>query len=213
MENESEIGNRFQLLTPFLNERTRRLAAAEAAVIGRGGVSRVSRATGVSQRAIGAGLAELRSLKTSDSGRIRRIGGGRQKTVAADTALKSDLERLIDPLTRGGPESPLRWTCKSVRRLAEGLKAMGHATSRRMVADLLNELGYSLQANRKTFEGESHPDRNAQIRTYQRRGPGGVAGRRARHLRRRREEGVGRRLQERRAGVAAERPARAGAGL
>lgn len=164
MVNQSEIGTRFQLLSPFLNERTRRLAAAaEAASIGRGGISRVARATGVSRHAIGLGLAELRSPETSDGGRIRRIGGGRRKAVAADITLKSDLERLIDPVTRGDPESPLRWTCKSVRRLAEELRGMGHATSRRMAAELLHELGYSLQANRKTFEGKSHPDRNAQF--------------------------------------------------
>jgi transposase len=164
MVDESEIGTRFQMLSPFLNERTRRLAAAvEAATIGRGGISRVSRATGVSRRAIRSGLAQLRSPVTSDGDRIRRTGGGRRKTVATDTTLKSDLERLIDPVTRGDPESPLRWTCKSVRKLAEELQGMGHATSRRMVAELLHELGYSLQANRKTFEGKSHPDRNAQF--------------------------------------------------
>src|SRR3954447_22476678 len=165
MVDESEIGTRFQMLSPFLNERTRRLAAAaEAAAIGRGGISRVARATGVSRRAIRSGLAQLRSPVTSDDGdRIRRAGGGRRKVVATDTTLKSDLERLIDPVTRGDPESPLRWTCKSVRKLAEELQGMGHATSRRMVAELLHELGYSLQANRKTFEGKGHPDRNAQF--------------------------------------------------
>jgi transposase len=164
MVNESEIGTRFQLLAPFLNERTRRLtAAAEAAAIGRGGISQVSRATGVSRRAIASGLTQLRSPGAPDGDRIRRIGGGRRKAVATDTALKSDLERLIDPVTRGDPESPLRWTCKSVRRLAEELQGMGHATSRRMVTELLHELGYSLQANRKTFEGKGHPDRNAQF--------------------------------------------------
>src|SRR4051812_42722072 len=122
MVDEPEIGTRFQLLAPFLNERTRRLtAAAEAAAIGRGGISRVSRATGVSRRAIAAGLAQLRSPRAPDGDRIRRIGGGRRKAVAIDTALKGDLERLIDPVTRGDPGSPLRWTCKSVRRLAEEL--------------------------------------------------------------------------------------------
>src|SRR5215207_1084592 len=161
---EPEVRARFQMLSPFLNERTRRLAAAaEAAASGRGGISRVSRATGVSRRAIRSGLAQLRSPGTSDGDRIRRAGGGRHKAVATDTTLKGDLERLIDPVTRGDPESPLRWTCKSVRKLAEELQGMGHATSRRMVAQLLHELGYSLQANRKTFEGKGHPDRNAQF--------------------------------------------------
>ena len=164
MVNDSEIGIRFELLAPFLNERTRRLAAAaEAAALGRGSISQVSRATGVSRRAIRSGLDQLRSPATFNDDRIRRSGGGRRKAVATDTTLKSDLERLIDPVTRGDPESPLRWTCKSVRRLAEELQGMGHATSRRMVAELLHELGYSLQANRKTFEGKSHPDRNAQF--------------------------------------------------
>ena len=164
MVDESEIGTRFQMLSPFLNERTRRLAvAAEAASIGRGGISMVSRATGMSRRAIRSGLAQLRSPETSRGDRIRRTGGGRRKTVASDATLTSDLERLIDPVTRGDPESPLRWTCKSVRKLAEELRGMGHATSHRMVAELLHELGYSLQANRKTNEGKSHPDRNAQF--------------------------------------------------
>jgi transposase len=164
MIDESEIGIRFQMLSPFLNERTRRLAAAaEAAAIGRGGISLTARATGVSRRAIRTGLAQLRSTETSGSDRIRRMGGGRRKTTATDATLKSDLERLIDPVTRGDPESPLRWTCKSVRKLAEELQGMGHATSRRMVAELLHGLGYSLQANRKTLEGKSHPDRNAQF--------------------------------------------------
>jgi transposase len=164
MVDRFEIVTRFQMLSPFLNERTRRLAAAaEAAALGRGGLSLVSRATGVSRRAIRSGLAQLQSPETSSDERIRRAGGGRRKTVATDTTLKSDLERLIDPVTRGDPESPLRWTCKSVRKLAEELRGMGHATSRRMVAALLHELGYSLQANRKSFEGKSHPDRDAQF--------------------------------------------------
>src|SRR5512135_3573541 len=164
MVDESEIGTRFWMLSPFLNERTRRLAvAAEAAAIGRGGSSLVSRATGISRRAIRSGLAQLRSPETASSDRIRRTGDGRRKTVATDTTLTTYLERLIDPVTRGDPESPLRWTCKSVRKLAEELRGMGHGTCRRMVAELLHELGYSLQANRKTFAGKSHPDRNAQF--------------------------------------------------
>src|SRR3954469_17937597 len=120
MVNDAEIGTRFQMLLPFLNERTRRLAAAaEAAAIGRGGISRVARATGVSRRAIRSGLAQSRSPVAPDRDRIPRAGGGRRKSVATDTTLKSDLERLIDPVTRGDPESPWRWTCKSVRKLAE----------------------------------------------------------------------------------------------
>src|SRR5512135_1826823 len=164
MVHEPEVRARFEMLAPFLNERTRRLAAAaEAAAIGRGGITRVSRATGVSRRAIASGLAQLKAPDDWDEGRIRRPGGGRKRTVEADATLRADLERLIDPVTRGDPESPLRWTCKSVRKLAEELKAMGHATGRRMVAELLHDLGYSLQANRKTIEGTDHPDRNAQF--------------------------------------------------
>src|SRR5262245_19995305 len=164
MVTEPEIKARFEILAPFLNERTRRLAAAaEAASIGRGGVARVDRATGVSRRAIASGLAELQTPDALGSDRVRRTGGGRKRTVDSDATLRSDLERLIDPVTRGDPESPLRWTCKSIRNLAEELERMGHATSHRMVAELLRESGYSLQANRKTIEGGSHPDRNAQF--------------------------------------------------
>ncbi len=97
------------------------------------------------------------------SDRIRRAGGGRKRTVDTDATLRGDLERLIDPVTRGDPESPLRWTCKSIRKLAEELGRLGHATRHRMVADLLGASGYSLQANRKAIEGGSHPDRNAQF--------------------------------------------------
>jgi transposase len=161
---ESEVRARFEMLAPFLNERTRRLAAAaEAAAIGRGGIARVSRATGVSRRAIASGLDQLKAPDDLGSGRIRRPGGGRKRTVETDATLRTDLERLIDPVTRGDPESPLRWTCKSIRKLAEELRRMGHDTSHRIVAELLHERGYSLQANRKTIEGKGHPDRNAQF--------------------------------------------------
>src|SRR5437588_13099645 len=163
MVNEPEIRTRFEALAPFLNERTRRLAAAaEAAAIGRGGIARVSRATGVSRRAITSGLDELKA-PDSGVGRIRRPGGGRKRTVENDATLRADLERLIDPVTRGDPESPLRWTCKSVRKLAGELQAVGHRVSHRLVADLLHDLGYSLQANRKSLEGGDHPDRDAQF--------------------------------------------------
>jgi transposase len=164
MNNESAIRTRFEKLAPFLNERTRRLfTAAEAAAIGRGGITVVTRATGVSRRAIAAGLAELQAPHEGPAHRLRRPGGGRKRRVQADPTLQGDLERLIAPVTRGDPESPLRWTCKSVRKLTAELWGLGHATSHRMVAELLHELGYSLQANRKTIEGTSHPDRNAQF--------------------------------------------------
>src|SRR5438128_8664762 len=164
MVTEPEIKARFEMLAPFLNERTRRLApAAEAASIGRGGVSRVARATGVSRRAITSGLAELKAPAALESERVRRAGGGRKRTVDTDATLRSDLERLIDPVTRGDPESPLRWTCKSIRKLAVELGTMGHQIGAQKVSELLHDLRYSLQGASKTREGSSHPDRNAQF--------------------------------------------------
>ena len=165
---DTPIEQRFSLLSGGLDERMRRLvAAAEAKVAGYGGVSVVARATGVSRRAISIGMAELKALGSSEasgsSGRIRRSGGGRKKTATQDVTLMSDLEKLIEPLTRGDPESPLRWTCKSLRKLADELVKGGHEVSHRLVGELLEELGYSLQANRKTQEGSAHPDRNAQF--------------------------------------------------
>ncbi len=159
------IGRRFGLLEGLLDERLRRcVAAAEAETIGRGGIAAVSRATGVSRRAIRVGIAELKAPKGKRLvGRVRQPGGGRKRTVDKDPKLLVDLERLIEPTTRGDPESPLRWTCKSVRVLARELNRRGHKTSHRMVAELLHDLDYSLQANRKTIEGTSHPDRNRQF--------------------------------------------------
>ena len=155
---------RFEKLAPFLDERMRRLvAASESLAIGFGGTSQVSRQTGVSRRAIIRVIKELDEAPSVQGGRVRRPGGGRKRTVDKDASLKTDLERLVDPVTRGDPESPLRWTCKSVRKLAEELNRLGHQTSHRMVAELLHELGYSLQANRKTLEGSSHADRDQQF--------------------------------------------------
>ncbi len=164
MDESETIKRRFDLLSPVVDERTRRLvAAAEAIVLGWGGATTVSRATGVSRRTIREGIKELTGTVRLPGDRIRRPGGGRKKTVLGDPRLRTDLERLVEPLTRGDPESPLRWTCKSIRKLAAELTEMGHTTSSRMVAELLHELGYSLQANRKTLEGGTHPDRNAQF--------------------------------------------------
>src|SRR5712691_9221183 len=163
---EKAIRRRFRLIEPHLDERLRRLvAAAEVAAAGAGGVSAVARATGVSRRAIRAGALELkaRGPRAVADGRIRRPGGGRKRTIDQDPTLVADLEKLIEPTTRGDPESPLRWTCKSVRRLATELTRQGHRTSHRMVAVLLRQRGYSLQGNRKTIEGTRHPDRNAQF--------------------------------------------------
>lgn len=169
---------RFRSLKNHLDERTRRLfAAAESVAIGRGGISAVSAATGISRRVIRQGKKELHTRATRMEGRLRRPGGGRKRTVIEDPSLLVDLERLLEPVTRGDPESPLRWTCKSVRKLSEELQHQGHQTSYRSVARLLDGLGYSLQANRKTREGSHHPDRNAQfeylygkVRNFQRRG-------------------------------------------
>jgi len=158
------IKKRFSVLRRLLDERSRRLVAgAESLALPRGGISAVSRATGISRPVIRQGIAELKNPKTALVGRVRRPGGGRKRIAVRDAAIIADLEKLVEPVTRGDPESPLRWTCKSVRRLAEELGRQGHAVSYPVVAELLRELGYSLQANRKTTEGDGHPDRNAQF--------------------------------------------------
>ena len=154
MKTQQKIKERFESLSPFFDEWLRRIyAAVEAKAIGYGGDCLVARETGVSRRAIAAGRKELQQPREIENKRVRKEGGGRKRTVETDKSLKSDLENLIDPLTRGDPESPLRWTCKSVRKLSEELKRMGHNCSHKMVAELLNEMGYSLQANSKTTEG------------------------------------------------------------
>jgi transposase len=151
-------------LKPILDERARRLvAAAESQAIGKGGISSVSRATGISRPVIRQGIAELKDPASLVPGRVRRKGGGRKKAVDKDSSLKSDLQRLLESTTRGDPEAPLRWTCKSVRQLTAELTRMKPRVSHQVVADLLHALGYSLQANRKTREGTNHPDRNAQF--------------------------------------------------
>jgi hypothetical protein len=164
------INHRFMALRDHLDERSRRLlAAAESQAIGRGGVSAVTRATGVARQVIRRGIAELGESPVRSSARIRRPGAGRKRVSELDSTLRRDLERLVDPVTRGDPESPLRWTCKSIRRLAAELTRRGHAVSYRIVAELLHKLGYSLQGNRKTREGAGHPDRNAQFEHLNRR--------------------------------------------
>jgi transposase len=158
------IGARFKALKGSLDERSRRLlAAAESQVLGRGGISAVSKATGISRVVIQQGITELMSPSSLPAGRVRREGGGRKKAVDKDASLRTDLESLLESSTRGDPEAPLRWTCRSVRQLTGELQRMKHQVSHQVVADLLHELGYSLQANRKTREGSSHPDRNAQF--------------------------------------------------
>ncbi len=164
MKEEAAIKQRFKLVAGELNERTRRLvAASEAVALGWGGISAVSRATGLSRKAISHGIKELQEGGGASEGRMRRIGGGRKTTVSKDASLREDLEQLVEPVTRGDPESPLRWTCKSVRKLAEELTRQGHQVSHQLVSEVLHELGYSLQANRKTHEGGDRPDRDAQF--------------------------------------------------
>jgi hypothetical protein len=159
------IGQRYELMTGHLNERQRRLwAGAEAQVLGWGGISRVSRATGLSRGAVAAGRRELRQPNRGMLGdRVRRPGGGRTRLTVRDPTLKTDLERLIEPTTRGEPESPLRWTCKSTRELAAALRDRGHPVSHTVVATLLHGLDYRLQADRKIREGGNVPDRDAQF--------------------------------------------------
>jgi hypothetical protein len=156
------IRRRFSAVSPFLDERGRRVvAAAEAAAAGYGGIAAVSAATGIAASTIGRGLRELSEPRELD--RVRRAGGGRKRNVAKDATLLSDLGALVEPTSRGDPQSPLLWTCKSVRRLAQELQAQGHQVGRTLVGELLDSMGYSLQGNRKTREGDSHPDRDAQF--------------------------------------------------
>ena len=159
-------GERYALLSVHLDERGRRLlVAAEALVLGHGGITAVALETGVSRPTITAGIRELEGQSSSPvpDDRVRREGGGRKSIVQNNPEILTALDRLVDPVTRGDPESPLRWTCKSLRKLADELVRLGFSVSYRVVGDLLEELGYSLQANAKTNEGRTHPDREAQF--------------------------------------------------
>jgi Rhodopirellula transposase DDE domain len=207
VSNIEVLQSQYEILRPFFNERQRRLwAATEARARGRGGISLVSQATGISPKTLRLGIREVETIVGAPRerflrkgpatdltepkraltepvqavllpGRQRRPGGGCKRLTQRDPMLSSDLEAMVDPLTRGDPQSPLRWTCKSTTKLAEELRAQGHRVSPRTVASLLEELEYSLQSNRKTREGASHPDRNAQFeqintqtRAFQERG-------------------------------------------
>jgi len=162
---EGAIRDRYHALAPALDERVRRLVlGAEALAAGRGGRAAVARATGASQATIRRGIAELADpAARAPQGRVRRPGGGRKRAVELDPGLRDALDRLVEPTARGDPESPLRWTSKSLRNLAAELGRQGHAVSHRVVGELLHAMGYSLQANRKTLEGTDHPDRDAQF--------------------------------------------------
>jgi Rhodopirellula transposase DDE domain len=167
---------KFRVLASRLDEATLRLwAAAEARSLGRGGVSVVSKAAGLSRTTVYAGLAEIdaaskpqrrraaSALEVPSRTRVRAAGGGRKRLVDLDSSLLADLDALVEPTSRGDPMSPLRWTCKSTTRLAEELARLGHQVSQRTVCDLLAQLNYSLQSVRKTREGAQHPDRDAQF--------------------------------------------------
>jgi transposase len=164
-DDEARIGQKYEALREVMDERMRRLwAATEARALGYGGVSLVARATGLSRPTIMAGLKELDGATApTPTDRVRRKGAGRPRATDSDAGLRSALEALVEPTTRGDPMSPLRWTCKSLRTLAEELQRQGHVVSHETVSKVLQELGYSLQANRKTREGAEHPDRNAQF--------------------------------------------------
>jgi Rhodopirellula transposase DDE domain len=159
------IRDKYTALAPLLNERTRRCwAATEAQALGYGGIRIVADALGMARGTLHAGLAEVHARETATvPQRVRRIGGGRQSLTVKDPQLVEALNALVEPTTRGDPESPLRWTCKSTTRLAQELEKAGHPISQRSVCTLLHAQQYSLQANRKTREGTSHPDRDAQF--------------------------------------------------
>jgi hypothetical protein len=169
------IAAKFAILSPLLDERARRLwAAVEARAIGRGGISQVAEATRLSRATIRAGLQELARPVSATAPqatveRLRRLGGGRKPLGAHDPHLVRALETLLDPVTRGDPMSLLRWTCKSAAKWAAALQIQGHRVSERTVNRLLHDLGYRLQANRKTLEGRAHPDRDAQFQSINRR--------------------------------------------
>ncbi len=163
---EERIKQRYEALTPFLDEKQRRLfAAAEAISYGTGGVERVAELLKISPTTVSRGVNELRNPETIEVDRIRHPGAGRKPATETDPDLLSDLDSLISPETRGDPESPLRWTCKSTRRLAKELELMkpGRSVSRTLVGKLLHQMGYSLQATQKTMEGKEHPDRDEQF--------------------------------------------------
>ena len=168
------VKTKFSALDPLFDERLRRRwAAVEARLMGRGGIACVAAATGISRTTIRAGLKELDAKQApdagADAGRLRRPGAGRKPLSARDPRLAHALERLVDPVTRGDPMGPLLWTCSSAARLAGELQTAGHPVSERTVNRLLHELGYSLQANRKTLEGTQHADRDAQFKHINRR--------------------------------------------
>jgi hypothetical protein len=163
MTEDSRLRQKYATVLPHLNERQRRLiAAADAQMLGYGGIARIARVSGLNRSTLHRGLKDL-TAPVLPVERVRHPGGGRKRVSVQTPEILSELEQLVDPLTRGDPQSPLRWTCKSTRQLARTLTERGYAVSYRVVAELLRALGYSLQANAKTLEGAGHPDRNAQF--------------------------------------------------
>jgi transposase len=174
----AQVKKRYQVISPLLTEQAKRLwAASEALAIGRGGTTLVAEATGMSRVTITTGTQAVQARVIPESARIRQRGGGRKPLTNHDPHLLEALNALIDPCTRGDPESPLRWTCKSTYKIAATLQAQGHRISQRSVYAILKAWGYSLQSNRKLEEGTQHPDRDAQfqhlnrlVKRFQRRG-------------------------------------------
>jgi DDE family transposase len=165
MKPDALLRRKFALVWRMVDERTRRLmAASEALTLPYGGVSRVHRACGLSRNVIAKGIREIQSGAVLDAGRVRRRGAGRKAITVHDPQLPAALDRLIEPDTRGDPESPLRWVCKSTRVLAAELARQRHPISHVKLAQLLHQQHYSLQGTRKTEEGADHPDRDAQFR-------------------------------------------------
>ena len=165
MSTLAELKQKFQAVWPLLDERTRRVMAAnEALSMGFGGISEVHRACGLSRKAIAKGIGEIKEGVVPPVGRVRRPGAGRKSITVSDPRLLEALEKMIDSQTRGDPESPLRWICKSTRTIAAQLGRKNHPVSHAKVAQILHDLNYSLQSNRKTEEGTDHPDRDAQFR-------------------------------------------------
>ena len=164
MSSDAGLARKFSAVWPLLDERTRRIMAANEAIgLGYGGVSIVHRACGLSRKAIGKGVLEIEKGDCPAEGYIRRPGGGRKKLTVSNPRLVRALDQLIEGQTRGDPESPLRWICKSTRAIALQLRQQRHPISHVKVAQLLHEQNYSLQSNRKTEEGKGHPDRDAQF--------------------------------------------------